>query len=236
MKNKVIVRIMGHEYTLRSEDTREYMQRVANIVDDRTKQIAEANMKLSTSMVAVLTALNFADDYVKLQDQHLDLNQRMQNPTLEVKLLRDELDALKRSYHEKVMECDKLLVEFNKQMKNASEYESGVSSMRIKMQELNVQLSDKESRLTAAELISHDALRRAKDMEIELDNLKEVLLSKDEVINSLENELSDKDHTIERHKAHLENLEGLFAQSEERVKGLQQELDEFINTFDDETE
>lgn len=235
MKNKVIVRIMGHEYTLRSEDTREYMQRVANVVDDRTKAIAEANKKLSTSMVAVLTALNFADDYVKLQDQHHDLHERMQNPTLEVKLLREELDALKRAYHEKVMECDKLLVEFNKQMKNATEYETGLSAMRAKMQELVVQLSEKESRMTTAELVSHDAVRRANDMEIELDNLKEILFSKDEVIDNLEQECSQRENELSKQSAQIISLEGTVSEQNAKIAALQSELDEFIKTFDADT-
>ncbi|MCT4634018.1 MAG: cell division protein ZapA [Firmicutes bacterium] len=67
-KNKVVVKILGQEYTLVSEDDREYMQKIANYVDDRMEDISKGNKKFSTAMTAVLTALNIADDFMRLND------------------------------------------------------------------------------------------------------------------------------------------------------------------------
>ncbi len=67
-KNKVSVRIMNQEYTICSEDSREFVQRVANYVDDKMTDISNKNRKLSTALISVLTALNIADDYFKLLD------------------------------------------------------------------------------------------------------------------------------------------------------------------------
>ena len=47
---------------------REHMQRISNIVDDKMRELYDNNKKMSTSMVAVLTALNMTDEYLKAVD------------------------------------------------------------------------------------------------------------------------------------------------------------------------
>ena len=77
-KNRVVVRILGQDYPLMSEDSRDYMQKVAYVVDDRMREILNSNKKLSNSMVAVLTALNLADDYLKCTHEKEELEIRVE--------------------------------------------------------------------------------------------------------------------------------------------------------------
>lgn len=64
-KNKVDVRIAGKDYTLMGVESDEYMQRIGLYIDKKMNEIMKMNSKLSTSMAAVLTAINVADDYFK---------------------------------------------------------------------------------------------------------------------------------------------------------------------------
>ncbi len=88
VKNKVIVRILGQEYTIRSDESREFVQKVANLIDDKMRAIYEKNKKFSTSWIAVLTALNVGDDYLKLEQEKEQLLYRLENPEGELKTMK----------------------------------------------------------------------------------------------------------------------------------------------------
>ena len=69
-KTRAVVRINGTEYVLKGYETEEYIHKVAIYVDKKMQKIAENNPKLSTSMISVLAALNLADEFIKLKEEH----------------------------------------------------------------------------------------------------------------------------------------------------------------------
>ncbi|MGI6706992.1 MAG: cell division protein ZapA [Clostridia bacterium] len=75
-KVKTNVKIGGKEYTLVGRESEEYIHRVAIYVDRKMSEIEKRNNSLSTSMIAVLTAVNIADDYLKLEDQYNRLKEQ----------------------------------------------------------------------------------------------------------------------------------------------------------------
>jgi cell division protein ZapA len=46
------------------------MRQVASHVDEKMRQIADKNPKLDTTRLAVLSAVNIADDYLRLKQQY----------------------------------------------------------------------------------------------------------------------------------------------------------------------
>ena len=72
-KNRVEVRIAGKDYRIRGVESDEYLQKIALYVDKKMSEIMKKDNKLSTSMVAVLTALNVADDYLKTRESEYNL-------------------------------------------------------------------------------------------------------------------------------------------------------------------
>ncbi|MFH1843334.1 MAG: cell division protein ZapA [bacterium] len=58
----VTVSIYGHEYTLKGEADSEYVQKVAGFVDRKMKEIADNSSIASTTKVAILAAINIADE------------------------------------------------------------------------------------------------------------------------------------------------------------------------------
>ncbi len=77
-KNKVEVRIYGKDYTVVGSESEEYIQKVALYIDKKMAQVNHSNSKLSTSMAAVLTAINVADDYFKNTEALDNLREQIQ--------------------------------------------------------------------------------------------------------------------------------------------------------------
>lgn len=72
-KNKMTVQIFDEDYTMKGSTTPEYMEMIANYVDRKMRQIAGKNPRLSATKIAVLAALNIADELSKLQEDYDNL-------------------------------------------------------------------------------------------------------------------------------------------------------------------
>jgi cell division protein ZapA len=77
-KVKAVVRIGGREYTIRAFETEEYIHRVAIYVNRKMEEIEKVQPSLSTSMTAVLAALNLGDEVLKLQAEVESLKSQLQ--------------------------------------------------------------------------------------------------------------------------------------------------------------
>ncbi|MGI6412292.1 MAG: cell division protein ZapA [Syntrophomonadaceae bacterium] len=71
--NKVIVDIFNEEYKVTGDENPEYIQMLASYVDRRMRMAQQRNPNLSNTKIAVLTALNLADELNKLQEDYDDL-------------------------------------------------------------------------------------------------------------------------------------------------------------------
>jgi len=71
--NKVTVAIFNEDYVVKGEEEPEYIQMLASYVDRRMRMIFQRNPNLSSTKVAVLTALNLADELNKLQEDYDEL-------------------------------------------------------------------------------------------------------------------------------------------------------------------
>ena len=75
-KNKTTVRVAGREYTLSSLDSEEHMHRVAGYVDRKMEELT-LSTRMPSNMVAVLAAMNVADELLKSQDENVHLRKEM---------------------------------------------------------------------------------------------------------------------------------------------------------------
>ncbi len=71
--NAVTVSIYDQVYTLRGED-REWIERLAELVDARMRAVAAHGSTVDSLRVAILAALNLADDLVIAQNRCKDLS------------------------------------------------------------------------------------------------------------------------------------------------------------------
>ncbi|MGF7186768.1 cell division protein ZapA [Desulfitispora alkaliphila] len=79
-KIKVKVEIHGQEYTMKGSGSPEYFKSLADYVNQKMGAISQRATHLSSTKVAVLTALNIADELAKLQEDYDNL----------IKLIEDE--------------------------------------------------------------------------------------------------------------------------------------------------
>lgn len=68
----VTVNIFGKEYTLRGAADADYVQEVAAFVDRRMNEVARGTPVASTARVAILAAVNIADELLREQRRRLE--------------------------------------------------------------------------------------------------------------------------------------------------------------------
>ncbi len=148
-KNKLTVNIHGYDYKLISDDPKNYMQSVADYVDQRMNAIAETNKKLSVSMIAVLTALNIADDHFRLKEECAAIKELMADGST---LPSDQQD--KQNF---AVETDKrsgeyqaMSDQFKRVLDHASQYQAERDALKDKLRILSFELENKEEALLEA--------------------------------------------------------------------------------------
>ncbi|MFH0765635.1 MAG: cell division protein ZapA [Calditrichota bacterium] len=63
----IVVKIFGQEYPIRARGDEEYIKRVAQYVDERMSLIEEQSSAITPTRLAVLAALNIADELFQLR-------------------------------------------------------------------------------------------------------------------------------------------------------------------------
>lgn len=93
-KNKVELRIAGKDYTVVGAEPEEYIQRVGLYVDKKMTEVMRLSNKLSTSLAAVLTAINVGDDLFKSRESELNAKKELKKALEELEGLREERKRL----------------------------------------------------------------------------------------------------------------------------------------------
>lgn len=140
--NKVTVKIFGQEYTIMGSKSREHIMKVADYVDVKMKEISQALNSGPLSSIAVLAAVNMADDYFSALErfQHLEVtNAQAEKDTEhyvqlweeakkshiqqqeEIKELNSQRSELKDSFDNQLADLQKLLEEKDAEIKKLKE-------------------------------------------------------------------------------------------------------------------
>ena len=70
MSPPVRIEILGREYFIKSNEGEERIREIAEYVNRKIKEISEGGKIVSTLNIAILVALNIADDYFRMiEDQ-----------------------------------------------------------------------------------------------------------------------------------------------------------------------
>lgn len=155
--NRVTVKINGVEYNLKGKEDGKYLLDVAGYVDGKFREISANNSKLVTSSIAVLAALNIADELFKcgleieeiikkknsLEERHLTLKERLKELKEDIdqsaKDRINEVESLKKiiySMEEKVSEVQKLqdtIAQLNEKVLEGEKYKSEVNELQKKL-------------------------------------------------------------------------------------------------------
>ena len=63
------VKILGQRYKVRSDDGEEYIQQLAEYLNEQLTEVQKGTRSVATHNVAILAALNIADNLFKLRDE-----------------------------------------------------------------------------------------------------------------------------------------------------------------------
>ena len=86
-ENKVIVNIFGEEYPIIGNDDPAYINRVAEYVDTKMKEVASISRSKARDKLAILTALSIASELTE-RTEKLDLIEKQQGNILDNLLSR----------------------------------------------------------------------------------------------------------------------------------------------------
>ena len=70
MKKNVDVEILGQKFTVSSDAEENYILKVAEYVDGKMQEVLKTARPVNKPNVAMLAALNIADEYQRLKDKH----------------------------------------------------------------------------------------------------------------------------------------------------------------------
>jgi cell division protein ZapA len=102
-----MVKICGKEYVMAGFESEEYIHRVAIYVDRKMTELKGQYVNLNSNTLAVLTAINVADDLLKLQDQFDALNKEHQDLRDDIKKMRSEISFDKEGSHSNISSLKK---------------------------------------------------------------------------------------------------------------------------------
>ncbi|MGJ9457147.1 cell division protein ZapA [Oceanobacillus sp. CF4.6] len=72
-KHRITVDIHNKTYTIIGTESENHVRLVASLVDQKMKEIYNVNNQLDTTRLAVLTAVNTMNDYLKLKEDYATL-------------------------------------------------------------------------------------------------------------------------------------------------------------------
>jgi cell division protein ZapA len=72
-ERSIEIKIMGQRYTVKTDGNEEHLQEVARYVNEKMEEILRNTKSVSTLNVAILAALNIADDLLKEKERRKSL-------------------------------------------------------------------------------------------------------------------------------------------------------------------
>ena len=221
--NKVSVRIYGQEYVLTGDKSRDHMIRVAAYVDTKIHEVAGGFKHGSQAALAVLSAVNIADEYFSVMDRVNEskiTNEQMEGDIHRFeqlweeakKSLNEHKEENRRIYEEKEALTERFHA-MERQMEEAlrNQERESQEAMRQKERETAELLSQKERE--AAELLSQ------KEREFQ-----EALFEKELMIEELTQSSENVEAQAERNSAQLvEESESKYKDLENNIFDLQME-------------
>ncbi len=256
--NTVTVKINGVEYNLKGKENEKYLLAVAEYVDGKFREISANNNKLSTTAVAVLSALNVADEYFKceldneelvkrknsLEEKCVTLKERLREVKIEYEeynqTKNEEVDNLKSiicSMEEKLKEVDTLYITIDalkKELELAKEKlqvenKALQDKYEIEKEELKKLFNKEKEVLT--ESFNKDICELKKSLEEKDDKI--VLLNlKNEELQKIEKSLNDelilKEKEIEDNKCNRDEVKNL----QNKINSVEKEKDVLRKSFD----
>ena len=91
MEKPIRVRILDHDYFIKSDEEEELVQEIAQFVNDKLTEIRDNTERLSESKTAILAAFHIASDYFQILNNSNDLVRDIQK---RAQSLNNQIDSI----------------------------------------------------------------------------------------------------------------------------------------------
>lgn len=139
-KNRVIMKINGQEYPIAGRETKEYLIRIGTFVDEKMQEIARHHRELSLSMVAVLTSINIADLYLKLEQEKASLKEKRPLENDDILEMKKELNQKNKSLSQEKEHSRNLQQKLNDIRKEQDQNQAELKKLHKNMEDKNQEL------------------------------------------------------------------------------------------------
>jgi cell division protein ZapA (FtsZ GTPase activity inhibitor) len=226
-KNRITVDIYGSQYKLLASTSPGYVKKVAGHVDDQMKRIARSYPRLDTQRIAVLAAVNMADEHLRLQQAMEELESQRK----EQEKAQADFDALVGKY-------ESLQRDYQHALRQMSEQDERQQALQAELAQARKQHEQLQQELAALREQNEQEKQKQAALQSNLDELQREL-------QGLRNELQackSQQEETERLKQNqnrklLEELEGLradYRNLQEEYAKLQSEYNEWIQLVENE--
>ena len=175
MKNRVTVKILEQEYTIVSDESREYVEGLARLVDEKMVEIADNNRNFSKGMVAVLSALNMCDEFLKISENYEELKIKHGEPIEDLKKTKELLVATMEEAKKKESVNETLKEEYSSLEYSYKDIESRYLELKEEINRISQELEQKNDKLIKADRIIEDLRGKLLSSEVKLIQTKKEL-------------------------------------------------------------
>ncbi|MEG1870807.1 MAG: cell division protein ZapA [Peptostreptococcaceae bacterium] len=188
--NKVMVKINGSEYPMVGDKSEQHMMAVASYVDKEMSKVIESNPRLSSSVSAIVTAVNITDilfECSESNDELVNENEELRKKVgstdeelkLEIRKLQLKLqskDIEKVDSEEKIEKLAKLLESQKSEileLENKVEFsKEQLNSYKIQIEELKAEYEEADERAKIAESLASEFQNKAYKVQLEKTELE----------------------------------------------------------------
>ncbi|UUZ80908.1 cell division protein ZapA [Paenibacillus sp. P26] len=171
-KIRMTVNIYGTQYKLVSNSSHSHIKNVVALVNDQMHRIAESNSWLDLPKIAVLSAVNMADEWTRMQEElqrSLERQKQLEKAREELEVLHElhkELEQELTSERErlKVLEAQRSSLEAAKAQAEAeaAKQTERVNELAERSETLTTELAEARERLTGLLELSGEQEERAR--------------------------------------------------------------------------
>jgi len=191
--NRVTVQIYGQEYTIIGEMSREHIMRVADYVDGKMQEISKVMPSVTTVSLAVLSAVNAADDYFTLAEEAHGLQARCAQLEKDaqhyaqmwdeaqknyrqfkenMKASQEHCAQLQQLFNEKTVEYSKLMAAYEELQKQQEALIAQNREAREELQKRESSHDDSESEETIRQLESKCKDIESSFFDLQMENIR----------------------------------------------------------------
>lgn len=135
-KTDVEVIINGKQYTLSGYESSEYLQRIANHINEKFAELRQSDgyLKLDTDVKYILLAINLSDEMYKAQQMADELQKGNEDLEKEIFNMKHDMIAMRSQIEEKEKEIEDLKKEIEKLKEQKTEKEHQVIRLETELE------------------------------------------------------------------------------------------------------